>query len=201
MSARNSVSHSLYLGFVALVYIFLLTPLVIVVMASFNAGEFLTFPPQGFSLKWYVSFFDSEAFMDSLLYSLKVAALCTVFSTLLGTSVALYVVRFAGRWREQIRLFILMPLLLPEILTAIALLFFYYNFDALMRSLGLPDAYPFMFLLGATVIVAFVIHRAARATSVRQRYPDWESWTRKEFPMGFALAPALLFYLLIGLVA
>ena len=137
MAVKAKLTHGLYIGFVTLVYIFLLTPLIIVVLASFNSGELLTFPPEGFSLKWYVSFFDSEAFMDSLLYSLKVAAICTVCSTLLGTSVALYIVRFAGKWREQLRLLILMPLLLPEILTAIALLFFYYNFDALMRSLEL----------------------------------------------------------------
>ena len=138
MNLKSKTVHVLYLCIVTLVYIFLLTPLVIVVLASFNSGEFLTFPPQGFSLKWYISFFDSEAFMDSLFYSLQVAFWCTLFSTLLGISVALYVVRFAGRWREQLRLFILMPLLLPEILTAIALLFFYYNIDALMRSLELP---------------------------------------------------------------
>lgn len=126
-----------YLGFITLVYVFLLTPLVIVVLASFNSGEFLTFPPEGFSLRWYVSFFDSESFMGSLFYSLKVAIVCTIFSTVLGTTVALYVVRFSGRWREHLRLLILLPLLLPEILTAIALLFFYYNFDAAMRALGL----------------------------------------------------------------
>ena len=138
LTLKGRVLRLLFLAAVVLVYLFLITPLVIVVLASFNAGEFLTFPPQGFSLKWYVSFFNSEAFMDSLLYSLKIALWCTLFSTLLGVSVALYVVRYGGRWREPIRLFILMPLLLPEILTAIALLFFYYNFDALMRTLALP---------------------------------------------------------------
>ena len=126
-----------YVGFVTLVYAFLLLPLVIVVLASFNSGEFLTFPPEGFSLKWYVSFFNADAFVNSLFYSLRLAFLCTLVSTLLGTCIALYVVRHAGRWREHLRLFILLPLLLPEILTAIALLFFYYNFDALMRELGL----------------------------------------------------------------
>ncbi len=130
-------SHRLNIGFVSLVYAFLLLPLVIVVLASFNSGEFLTFPPEGFSLRWYVSFFNADAFVNSLFYSLRLALLCTLVSTLLGVSIALYVVRHAGRWREHLRLFILMPLLLPEILTAIALLFFYYNFDALMREAGL----------------------------------------------------------------
>ena len=140
MEVRNRgrrLARNLNLGFITLVYAFLLLPLVIVVFASFNAGEFLTFPPEGFSLRWYVSFFNAEAFVNSLFYSLRLAFLCTIVSTLLGVSIALYVVRHAGRWREHLRLFILLPLLLPEILTAIALLFFYYNFDAIMRELGL----------------------------------------------------------------
>lgn len=70
---------------------------------------------------------------------------------------------------------------------------------AMAPFIALSDAYPFLFLLGATVIVAFIIHRAARASSLRHAFPGWESWTRKEFPMGFALAPALMFYLLLGL--
>ena len=71
---------------------------------------------------------------------------------------------------------------------------------AMAPFIALPDAYPFLFLLLAAIIAAFVIHRIAKASSaVRERFPDWESWTRREFPMGFALAPALLFYLLMGL--
>lgn len=132
-----TTGRALYLGFITLVYIFLLTPLVVVVLASFNSGEFLTFPPEGFSLRWYVSFFNSDAFMDSMFYSLRVALVTTAVSSVLGTTFALYVVRHAGRWREHLRLIILLPLLLPEILTAIALLFFYYNFDAFVRAIGL----------------------------------------------------------------
>lgn len=70
---------------------------------------------------------------------------------------------------------------------------------AMAPFIALSDGMPFMYLLGATVIAAFVIHRIARATSIRARYDHWESWTRREFPMGFALAPALMFYLIIGL--
>jgi putative spermidine/putrescine transport system permease protein len=135
--AQRRIGHRLYLALVVLVYLFLLTPLVIVVWASFNSGEYLTFPPEGFSFRWYVKFFNSASFMGSLWFSLKLALLCTLCSTLLGTAVALYVVRFAGRWRDHLRLFIIMPLLLPEILTAIALLFFYYNIEAVLSGIGL----------------------------------------------------------------
>ncbi len=69
---------------------------------------------------------------------------------------------------------------------------------AMAPFIGLSDGYPFMFLLGAVIIAAFILHRLARASPLRQRVPDWESWTRREFPMGLALAPSLLFYLIIG---
>ena len=90
---RTQAGRALFLGFVAAAYGFLLLPLVVVVLASFNSGELLTFPPQGFSLRWYSHFFNSEPFMNSLVFSLWLAAL----STLLGAAAALYVVRLAGR--------------------------------------------------------------------------------------------------------
>jgi prepilin peptidase CpaA len=73
--------------------------------------------------------------------------------------------------------------------------------SAMAPFIARPDINPFMYLLGATIIAAFIIHRAIRASAIRQKFADWESWTRREFPMGFALAPALVFYLLIALLA
>ena len=71
--------------------------------------------------------------------------------------------------------------------------------SAMAPFIAYSDGYWFMFLLLACVRGAFAVHRAARASSVRERFPDWESCTRRDFPMGFALAPALMFYLMIGL--
>ena len=69
---------------------------------------------------------------------------------------------------------------------------------AMAPFIALSDWYPFMFLLGITIIAAFIIHRTAKATAIRGMGPQWESWTRKEFPMGMALAPSLVFYFLIA---
>ena len=57
-----------------LIYAFLAAPILIVVGASFNAGNFLTFPPQGLSLRWYVVFFNNEVFVRAIRTSLWVAA-------------------------------------------------------------------------------------------------------------------------------
>jgi len=131
---RSQVGRRAYLAFVGLVYAFLLLPLIIVVLASVNSGELLAFPPEGFSLRWYWAFFNSRSFMDSLFFSLWLALLTSFSSTILGVTSSLYVVRFAGRWRDMLRILIIAPLLLPEILTAIALLFFYYNIGLFSKT-------------------------------------------------------------------
>ncbi|MGI9395015.1 MAG: A24 family peptidase [Boseongicola sp.] len=71
---------------------------------------------------------------------------------------------------------------------------------AMAPFIARPDWLAFMYLLGATLIAAFVVHRLARASSLRNIVPDWESWTRREFPMGLALAPSLVLYLLIAII-
>jgi prepilin peptidase CpaA len=56
-------------------------------------------------------------------------------------------------------------------------------------------------LFTAVLIAAFATHRAARAVpAVRGAFPGWESWTRRDFPMGLALGGTLIFYLLLGAV-
>lgn len=62
------------------------------------------------------------------------------------------------------------------------------------------DARLVLVLFAAVLIAAFFTHRAARAVpAVRTAFPAWESWSRKDFPMGLALGGTLIFYLLLGI--
>jgi putative spermidine/putrescine transport system permease protein len=115
---------ALYIG---AVYVFLLTPILLIVLLSLNAGEFLAFPPEGLSLRWYLALAKNEAFMRAIRTSLLIATIATIVSTLIGTPAALFFVRHGGRARDALRVFLMLPLLLPEIMTAIALLFFVYS--------------------------------------------------------------------------
>ncbi|MBW2147306.1 MAG: ABC transporter permease [Deltaproteobacteria bacterium] len=130
---------------VSLVYGFLLLPLIIVVMAAFNAGEYLTFPPQGLSFRWFASFLQSEPFIDSLKLSLELAIYTMCISTTIGFLAALFVVRYAGKWRERLRVIMISPILLPSILTGIALLLFYY-------AVGIGTTTIFGLLMGHVLI-------------------------------------------------
>ncbi|MBW7883613.1 MAG: ABC transporter permease [Caldilineaceae bacterium] len=147
---------------VILLYIFLLAPIIIVVLAAFNSGEYLRFPPEGFSLRWFGNFINSRSFIRAFSFSLRLAALVTVLSTVIGTLMALYAVRYTRRQLQNvIQLLMLAPLQFPAILTGIALLIYFYALNFATRgSLGLIIGHtlvclPYTFLMVATVLVGF----------------------------------------------
>ena len=62
---HRRLARAAFLALIALLYVFLIAPIVIVVVASLNAGRFLVFPPEGLSLQWYVKFMNSGPFVRS----------------------------------------------------------------------------------------------------------------------------------------
>ena len=71
---------------------------------------------------------------------------------------------------------------------------------AMAPFVALGDLRLFLALLGAVILASFIVHRAFRMIpAIRGATPEWASWQRREFPMGLALGPALIFYL--GLAA
>lgn len=70
---------------------------------------------------------------------------------------------------------------------------------AMAPFVALGDLRLFLALFGAVIVSAFIAHRLARRiTPLRRLAPHWESWERREFPMGLALGPALIFYLALA---
>jgi len=70
---------------------------------------------------------------------------------------------------------------------------------AMAPFIALSDVTHFFYLFAPVVLAAFITHRLIRRVrAIRARFPDWESWERRDFPMGLALGPALVFYLLAG---
>ncbi len=168
----SRILPALYVGGV---YVFLLAPILLIVLMSLNAGEFLAFPPQGISLRWYASLFGNEPFMRAIATSLWVAAVAATVSTLVGTAAALFFVRHAGRMREALRMLVMMPLMLPEILTAIALLFFVYAtgigtrtmFGLLVGHILITLPYAFMNVASSLYNFDRSIEEAARSLGAR----------------------------------
>jgi spermidine/putrescine transport system permease protein len=110
--------------FVGLFFVFLFAPIALVILFSFNAGKSLQ-NFDGFSLRWYETFFDSESLRDSLMASIEIALVTMVVSTLIGTLLAYGLVRARVRWNPALNILMLVPLVTPEIVAgASALLLF-----------------------------------------------------------------------------
>ena len=72
---------------------------------------------------------------------------------------------------------------------------------AMAPFVALGDLSFFFYLFAPVVLAAFITHRFVRKMpSVRAKFPNWESWERKDFPLGLALGPGLVFYLLAGAI-
>ena len=105
-----------------LVFIFLLAPLFIIFGASLTPGTFLSFPPQGLSLRWYAFVLQNESFMESFKTSLIVATLGTGIAMLVGIPVAYALVRHRSVIPGWFGSIFFLPVLVPEIVFGFSLL-------------------------------------------------------------------------------
>jgi putative spermidine/putrescine transport system permease protein len=128
----------------AIVVFFLIFPLGVVVMNSFSPTPFLAFPPRGFSLRWYADIVTDPRWLDAIRLSIVVGVLAAALATLLGLSLAVALVRVAGRGRAVLRTLLLMPIVVPVILTAAGM------FD-IQSQLGLRGTIPGLVLAHAVL--------------------------------------------------
>jgi len=126
----------IWLGAAAALVVLLL-PVVIVVMAGLTAGEYLTFPPQGLSLRWVIAFLRSPTFFPAYLFSLELAAVTMAISTVMGTMAAVYVTRTRFKGAPTMRGLFMSPIVLPGLVLGLALYVFYVTTNiGLARTFG-----------------------------------------------------------------
>jgi putative spermidine/putrescine transport system permease protein len=118
-----------YLGVNALVVAFLLAPVAIVAVFAVNPTPFIQFPPVGVSPRWFQKFFASRDFMSAIQLSLTVAAVVAAFATVLGATAALALARGRLPGARLLTATFLSPLMLPAILTGLALFQLYMLLD------------------------------------------------------------------------
>ncbi|HVT30555.1 MAG TPA: ABC transporter permease [Lacipirellulaceae bacterium] len=113
---------TLFLILIALIFTFLLAPLVIVVAVSFGAEPSVSFPPKALSLHWYAQAFELKLFRQGLLNSVVIGGLAASASALLGLGAATAIARLKFRGRAALEAVFLSPLIVPGVLFGIALL-------------------------------------------------------------------------------
>ena len=117
-----------------LVYVFLFAPIVLLVLFSFNANKYGTFPFTGWTTHWYSEVFGNYQIKDALTTSLKVAAEVTVVSTIVGTAAAFPLVRSRLPFRSGITVAMTLPIMLPGLLIGVSLLILMTSFFHIQLS-------------------------------------------------------------------
>jgi ABC-type spermidine/putrescine transport system permease subunit II len=104
------------------IYVFLFGPIALLVLFSFNANRYGTFPITGWTLKWYRSAIANYQIHDALRTTLEVAGEVTAISVVVGTAAAFPLVRSRLRFRDGIRIAFILPIMIPGLLIGVSLL-------------------------------------------------------------------------------
>ena len=122
VSPHARLVRTLLGGWAVFVYVFLFAPIVLLVLFSFNANKYGTFPFTGWTTDWYGQVFGDYQIKDALATTLKVAAEVTAISTVVGTAAAFPLVRSRLPFRSGVRIAFTLPIMIPGLLIGVSLL-------------------------------------------------------------------------------
>ncbi len=122
VSRRARLARTGLFAYAGLIYAFLFVPIALLVLFSFNANRYGTFPITGWTLKWYQEAFSDYQIQDAVKTTLKVALQVTALSTIVGTAAAFPLVRSRLRFRDGLRVLFVLPIMIPGLLIGVNLL-------------------------------------------------------------------------------
>lgn len=148
------------------IYVFMFTPIVAVIILSFNPQQFGSFPMEGFSFRWYVKLAQNQTILGAFKNSLILGALTSIVVTGIGIPAAMAFVRYDFPAKNTLNTLLLMPIMIPEVVLGVALLLF-------IRWLQQPKSF-LLLLIGHVVLtlpyVLLVIQ--ARLVGIKIEYEE-----------------------------
>ena len=142
-----------------LVLLFLALPILTVIPISFSASPVFSFPPQGFSLRWYANIRNADSVLSALWLSAQIAFLSTCISLVIGTLAAIAIVRDYIPGGRAIATLMVAPLMVPGLVLGIAFL-------QAAREFGLRDAYATLLLAHVVVTLPFIMRTVLASLSL-----------------------------------
>ena len=149
--------HYSFLTYCGMVFIFLIAPLIVIIPLSFNVEPYFTFTPammsldpDAFSLRWYQAIIDNEQWLQSAKNSIIIAIAATLIATTLGTLAALGLSQPYMPYRGIAMAVLISPMIVPVIISAAGMFFFY-------SKIGLAQTMPGLILAHAALGTPFVV--------------------------------------------
>jgi putative spermidine/putrescine transport system permease protein len=122
-SVADMIGIGLILALAIFSLVLLVAPSLIVLIISFDTRAYVSFPPEGFTLRWYAGVFEQGKLVEAMWNSLKVGLTVTVLCIVLGVPTALACVRGRFRGTTSLSVFVLVPHMVPGIVLGVAVLF------------------------------------------------------------------------------
>lgn len=154
---RDKIERGVAKGYAIAVLVFLIAPILVIIPLSFNAEPYFTFTskmlslnPEGFSLRWYNDILENPQWLQAIGNSLIIATASTIIATVLGTLAAIGLARSNMPFRDFFMALLISPLVVPIVIAAAGMYFFY-------SSVGLAQTHLGIILAHATLGVPFVV--------------------------------------------
>jgi len=175
-----------------LILLFLILPVLVIIPLSFNGSAFLSYPLNGFSLRWYEEFLTSDVWRRALMNSMIVSPASTVLAMTLGTLAAIGLTRVNFPGKALLTAVLISPMVVPVVITGVAVYLFF-------APLGLTGSYLGLILAHTVLGVPFVVttvsatlqgfdHNLVRAASSLGAHP-LTTFRRVTFPL---VAPGIV---------
>lgn len=144
------ISRFCFNSFAVFALIFLIAPVLVIIPLSFNSSSFLTYPIDGFSLRWYKAFLGSEVWLGALKNSFIIAPVATLLATILGTFAAIGITQSNFKGKMLFMTIIMSPMVTPIVIVAVGVYFFF-------AQLGLVNSYLGLILAHTVLGIPFVV--------------------------------------------
>lgn len=147
-----------------LVLAFLVVPTLIVIPMSFSGSQYLEFPPRQWSLRWYQNYFGSSAWMQATATSFKAGLLTALVATPLGTMASYGLAQSRFRLARVAWVVLVTPFIVPVILVAVGVFYFYVKLGLVNTLAGLVLAHSML----AIPLVMMVVDSALKSYDMNQ---------------------------------
>lgn len=167
-----------------LVAVFLLMPLLAVVPVSFTPARMLSMPTGELSLRHYRTLIEDPRWLDSILLSIRIGIVSSAFSTLLALCFSLGVWMFQPRFTAVLVGFVLLPMVVPPVVSAITLYFLLTSISGVIpwfgydTWLGVAMAHSIMSVPFATVLILVALSQVDRRIDLAARGLGASPWER-----------------------
>ena len=182
---------------VVLLVVFLAAPALLMIPMSFDSASGLAWPPKGFSLQWYQQIWDSPLWMQAVTRSMLVGIGAGLLSMLIGTPAAFLLVRGGMRGKSAMLAFVLAPIVVPRMILAVGVFYFFAKIGLVGSSVGLTLAHtvvavPYVVITMMAVLRNYDTRLDLAAYSLGAR--PWATLRRVTFPiLGAGLLSSFLF--------